>query len=1099
MPLDVARTRQLLKNFDFDTLFIQELGWDHHDQHIDITVDGETCALAAIAEKRGMVAFEYTTSSRLSLPDYQIRRKIERQLTKAVHEHLIIFIDKDKTTQIWQWVKREQGKPTACREQAYYSDQTGEALIQKLQHLVFTLEDEEKLLTVVDVSGRARAAFDVDRVTKHFYDRFKAEQGIFHKFIRGIPDEEMQQWYVCVTLNRLMFVYFIQKKGFLHNDIDYLRNKLEESRHRGKDRYYKHFLCPLFFEGFAKKDHERSKATNTLLGQIPYLNGGIFQKHEIETRYGETIEIPDKAFEEIFEFFDAYQWHLDERPVRADNEINPDVLGYIFEKYINQKQMGAYYTKEDITEYIAKNTVVPFLFDAAKKKCKIAFEGEQSIWQLLKTDPDRYIYDAVKKGVELSLPEQIAAGVSDVSRRAEWNKPAPPDYALSTEIWREVVARRKRYEEVYNKLKSGDIRDINDFITYNLNIRQFAQDVIENYEGPELLRAFWRTIVGRIPEKSNENFEHGIAVLDPTCGSGAFLFAALSILEPLYEACLERMEAFLADLEQSGEKRRSDKFGDFRKVLEQMEKHTNRRYFVLKSIIVNNLFGVDIMEEAVEICKLRMFLKLVAQVERVEKIEPLPDIDFNIRAGNTLVGFVSLDEVKQAMEGDMVKQLSLPAIEERAVVCDEAFNQFRQQQTELGGEITAKDKQDLRDRLKTLEDELNRYLASEYGADAKKKEDFERWRNSHRPFHWFIEFYGIIKSGGFDVIIGNPPYVEYSKIREDYTLRRYQTESCGNLYAFVLERCFNISRVGGRVGMIVQLPIVCTDRMKPLQEMCLSQSGVCWFANFDDRPARLFDGLEHIRASIVTAEKHQSKFREVYSTSYNRWYSETRSVLFQLLVYGEISSLLMDGAIPKIGSPVASLVKQRIAQFPYLGEDLAARNKHIVYFHNAPQYWIRAMDFAPYFWNERDGEQISTQVKPLHLADRLDAAVVASILNSSLFYWWFIALSDCRHLNLREIRTFPVGLEQMQKTVKRELAELSKRLMEDLKRRAKRKETHYRTTGKVVYDEFYPKHSKPIIDHIDRVLAQHYGFTHQEVDFIINYDIKYRMGQENQE
>ena len=102
-----------------------------------------------------------------------------------------------------------------------------------------------------------------------------------------------------------------------------------------------------------------------LLGRIPYLNGGLFDKHPIEERCPD-IDIPDEAFTRIFDFFDRYQWHLDERPLRNDNEINPDVLGYIFEKYINQKQMGAYYTKEDITEYISKNTVIPFLFDAAE-------------------------------------------------------------------------------------------------------------------------------------------------------------------------------------------------------------------------------------------------------------------------------------------------------------------------------------------------------------------------------------------------------------------------------------------------------------------------------------------------------------------------------------------------------------------------------------------------------------------------------------------------------------------------------------------------------------------------------------------------------------
>ena len=69
----------------------------------------------------------------------------------------------------------------------------------------------------------------------------------------------------------------------------------------------------------------------------------------------------------------------------------------------------------------------------------------------------------------------------------EWNTPADPDYALPTEIWREVVARRQRYETVRAKLANGEIKNINELITYNLNIRQFAQDVIENCEGTELL------------------------------------------------------------------------------------------------------------------------------------------------------------------------------------------------------------------------------------------------------------------------------------------------------------------------------------------------------------------------------------------------------------------------------------------------------------------------------------------------------------------------------------------------------------------------------------------------------------------------------------
>ena len=390
MPLDVNITRQYLKTFNFKSLFIEELGWDRCSNQIDVTIDGFFFNLTAVAEKHGMVAFTCNPSTTGLIPDYSLRRKIERQAARSVHEHIIVYTDSDKTSQIWQWVKRETGKPTACREHAYHVNQPGDSLIQKLQAIVFRLEEEE-ILTIVEVAGRAKAAFDVERITKRFYDRFKTEHDAFLKFIDGIPDDELQRWYASVMLNRLMFIYFIQKKGFLTTMIIILRNKLLKSKGHGKDLFYKKFLCPLFFEGFAKKAISRSSEINKLLGEIPYLNGGLFLKHQIEELHGKHIEIADKAFEKLFDFFDQYQWHLDERPLRKDNEINPDVLGYIFEKYINQKQMGAYYTKEDITGYISKNTVIPFLFDAAKQKCKIAFEGEQSVClllrKLLQTDP----------------------------------------------------------------------------------------------------------------------------------------------------------------------------------------------------------------------------------------------------------------------------------------------------------------------------------------------------------------------------------------------------------------------------------------------------------------------------------------------------------------------------------------------------------------------------------------------------------------------------------------------------------------------------------------------------------------------------------------
>jgi hypothetical protein len=1081
MLINPTNAKRLLKTFDFRALFIEELGWDHYASTLRVTVDDQLYTLNAIANKRGMVAYLCTPASDGRLPDYPTRRKIEMQTARMVHEHLIIYTDAEKTTQVWQWVKRELGKPLASREHTFHRNQSGDALIQKLQAIAFSLAEEENL-TLIDVTSRVRVGFDIERVTRRFYDRFKTEHDAFQKFVTGIPDAAMERWYVSVMLNRLMFIYFIQKKSFLDGDMNYLRNRLAASQRRGKDRFYRDFLCPLFFEGFAKREQERSAAMNELLGKVPYLNGGIFQRHQIEELHGKTIQIPDAAFARLFDFFEQYQWHLDERPLRNDNEINPDVLGYIFEKYINQKQMGAYYTKEDITGYISQNTIIPFLFDAAKVNLS-------DFQDVLASDADRYIYDAVKHGATLPLPPEIAAGLNDVTKRTEWNKPAPAEYALPTEIWREVVARRQRYVEVQSKIVNREIANINDFITYNLNIRQFAQDVIQNIDDPAHLRAFWHAL---------EN----VSVLDPTVGSGAFLFAALNILESLYEACLDRMQAFVDELERSGEKHRPEKFSDFRAVLERVAQHPNRKYFVFKSIVVNNLYGVDIMEEAVEICKLRLFLKLVAQVERVEDIEPLPDIDFNIRAGNSLVGFATYDEVRKAVLGDAQAKMDLDndmvRIDERAEIADRAFKMFREMQTkrEMDAKDFAQAKQNLRARLKELEDELNRYLAREYGipVGAGSSRPYEKWLASHKPFHWFIEFYGIIKRGGFDVIIGNPPYVEYSKVKDDYTVRGYTTESCGNLFPMVVERSYKILLEEGRFGMILQHSGFCTPRMKDLIDFTKKNNVFACVSFYECRPGKLFD--IDVRLAIPILKKGRQIF-QYYAGRYFRFLSEERPVLFQRVKYVDATKVVQPYSLLKIETDLEASIAEKM--FLHSKRRMAdwtlPEGKPVVFYSYGFRYWAKVLNFRPYF--EGENARFSTGDKTLSLQKGINPDVIVCVMNSSLFYWYYSIYSDGHNFTKTVINDFP--FDYPSPPIEEKLKQLCKELMADLKRNAKLKTAVYQSTGEIKYEEYYASKSKPIIDEIDRVLAQHYGFTDEELDFIINYDIKYRMGREAEE
>ena len=182
-------------------------------------------------------------------------------------------------------------------------------------------------------------------------------------------------------------------------------------------------------------------------------------------------------------------------------------------------------------------------------------------------------------------------------------------------------------------------------------------------------------------------------MLDPTCGSGAFLFAALNILKPLYDATLRTLQAVRSDALIAGEKSHPEKWAEVDELLARFAAAGSERaqdYAVIKHIIVNNLYGVDIEEQATEIAKLRFFLKLVALLEPGDDIEPLPDIDFNIRHGNTLVGYATADETEKAVNGATQGNLFNDAWEDiriRLVAVEQQYNNFQIQQVQRGGHV----------------------------------------------------------------------------------------------------------------------------------------------------------------------------------------------------------------------------------------------------------------------------------------------------------------------------------------------------------------------------------------------------------------------------
>jgi archaellum component FlaF (FlaF/FlaG flagellin family) len=328
----------------------------------------------------------------------------------------------------------------------------------------------------------------------------------------------------------------------------------------------------------------------------------------------------------------------------------------------------------------------------------------------------------------------------------------------------------------------------------------------------------------------------------------------------------------------------------FREILAEIDsaKHPNQKYFIYKTIILNNLYGVDIMREAVEIAKLRLFLKLVAAVEADYRkpnlgLEPLPDIDFNIRSGNTLVGFATKTEIDQAFSGEFAfNKDELDAIYASCETLASEFKHFQAVQLTEGadGYSAKKIKVVVQQHLNELREKLNGYMALVYGIDPKNKGDYDKWRATHRPFHWFAEFYRIIAlNGGFDVVIGNPPYVELRQI--NYVVKNLTTVESSAIHAMCIERAFELVNQTGNVSMIIPLALVCTQRMVPVQQIIEKKRAV-WYANFAWRPAKLFDTVN--RALTIFVSKSSVKIN-CYNTGYTKWNSDNRDMLFENIHY----------------------------------------------------------------------------------------------------------------------------------------------------------------------------------------------------------------------
>ena len=556
-------------------------------------------------------------------------------------------------------------------------------------------------------------SFSVQRVTEKFYEEFRRVFFKIQEHLLGFRnDPHWAHDFSLQFLNRLLFIYFIQRKGWLNgpdgkpsrNFLRYFWQAYKEARDSGKvkpDTFYKEWLSVLFFEAFNNKWQNRSEYLirfpqwiKESLALAPYLNGGLFSANKLDEFLSGSLG--DGVFSELFDqwedgttpgFFERYNFTIVESS-RFDEEVavDPEMLGKVYESLVN-------ITFEGITQEDRR--------------------GQAGIFYTPRTEIDLMC--------RLSL--------------VDW---------LTGQLGKEH--QPLLYELVF-AYSPEEKREVDERIT-SKNLWPVLNQLLEN-----------------------------ITVLDPACGSGSFLVGMLLILDDL----IGRAHAQLGVEETSYERRRR--------------------------IIGRSLYGVDVMEWAVRVAELRLWLQLVVEtgLEPAElKFHPLlPNLSFKVRPGDSLVQQLGgINFTLHSSHRDIPPELKGPLTRLKGEKLKFYFNdpsrQFRTEQEIKNEElrlfqdildskklIIEKEIKKNRQILNPKQISLNGDLGLSVDEKTARKKEAEislleteldlihkalsnLGKVKEIPFIWDVAFVEIFEGEkkGFDIVIGNPPYVRQEKITD---------------------------------------------------------------------------------------------------------------------------------------------------------------------------------------------------------------------------------------------------------------------------------------------------------------------------------------------
>ena len=636
--------------------------------------------------------------------------------------------------------------------------------------------------------------FSVDALSKEFFDEYHRHYDrIIAELERNGKSGSVFHDYVKKMMGRIVFLHFLQKKGWLNNNQVFLRDLFFMQPLNRRSDFLEQVLEPLFFGVFNTEPQNREKvflendwdlsllkewnggSTNALthshIDALPYLNGGLFERDEVDRM---RIVLPASLFENLFEFMASYNFTVDENdPDDADIGIDPEMLGKIFESLLeDNKAKGAFYTPKEIVRYMCKESLIAYLNSK------------------LETDN--------------ASERHNLNNVAEVESRAELVRAMPRCSNVS-------VANPIQESKQLSQCGDADTKDKS--VPEVRDLKQSIRDFVEQHEFPAELEPYREVLDTALRE---------VKICDPAIGSGAFPMGLLNELWRCREALMDAVDTsercdFNNPAQGIGgatEGSNPDaQCGD--STAYNMRAGGTRpqsRAALKKEIIENNIYGVDIERGAIDIARLRFWLSIVVDAE---KPEPLPNFDYKFMQGNSLIESFEGHDLCHIMDrkiernGKTYYQSKIGGKETVQVSMDFFSNDTRQNlRIWLKRYFSLTDHKEKIEYRKRINESVKSYIIQQgIGPSAESKLDSLDPSANQDFFLWHTWFKDIFDNGGFDIVIGNPPYIQLQanggELADLYKECGFKTFTrMGDIYSLFYEQGYNILANSGHLCFI---------------------------------------------------------------------------------------------------------------------------------------------------------------------------------------------------------------------------------------------------------------------------------------------------------